>query len=498
MKLKKILEKVEYECVQGSADTEVADIVYDSRKADGTNAFVCLCGAMADGHQYIKSAYDKGCRVFITQKESEQTKGLEDITIIRLEDTRKSLSYLSASLFDYPAKKLTTIALTGTKGKTATAFMIKNILEKAGIKTGMIGTMGVFFGKEHYQTKNTTPESYDIQYYMNEMVKAGCTHLVMEVSSQALKVGRTRGVLFDYGLFTNLSPDHIGEGEHADFEEYVYCKSLLFRQCRHGIFNIDDEHAPVMMKDCTCDIHTFGIENKSADLVCEQMEFLMESGFIGIDFKTKGLLEGTIKVNTPGKFSVYNGIAAMLTAHLEGVKLSDMQKALLETSVRGRVEPVKISSQFNLLIDYAHNGMSMESLLTTLQEYKPNRIVSLFGCGGNRSKLRRYEMGEISGKYSDFSILTADNSRYEKVEDIIEDIKVGMKKTDGEYVVIPDRREAIKYSIANAKEGDIVLLLGKGHEDYQEINGERFPFDERVVIQEVLEELEREGKTWLK
>ena len=498
MKLEKILEKVEYKCVRGSIDREVTDIVYDSRKADGTKAFVCLCGAMADGHEYIQSAYEKGCRVFITQKESEQTQGLEDITIVRLENTRKSLSYLSASLFDYPAEKLTTIALTGTKGKTATAFMIKNILEKAGKKTGMIGTMGVFFGQEHYQTKNTTPESYDIQYYMNEMVKAGCEYLVMEVSSQALKVGRTEGLLFDYGLFTNLSPDHIGEGEHADFEEYVYCKSLLFRQCRHGIFNIDDEQASAMMKDCTCDVHTFGIENKSADLTCEQMEYLMDSGFIGIDFTTKGVIEGIVKVNTPGKFSVYNAMAAMLMTHLEGVELKEMQEALGETSVRGRVEPVRISNQFNLLIDYAHNGMSMESLLTTLREYNPHRIVSLFGCGGNRSKLRRYEMGEISGKYADFSILTADNSRYERVEDIIEDIKIGIKKTDGEYIVIPDRKEAIKYSIANAKKGDIVLLLGKGHEDYQEINGERFPFDERVIIQEVIEELEREGKTWLK
>lgn len=489
MKLEKILEKTEYTVLSGGIDFEIEDIVYDSRKAKEGTVFVCIAGAQTDGHKYIQSAVENGTKVIVVEREVDMIPG---ITYIKLANTRAGLAYMSAALFGYPAEKLTVIGLTGTKGKTTTTFMIKSILEKSGRKVGIIGTIGVFMGETYIQTHNTTPESYEIQKYLKEMADMGCDAAVMEVSSQALKLDRTAGLLFDYGIYTNLSPDHIGENEHKDMEEYIHCKSLLFQQCKHGIFNIDDEHAADMMEEAVCDKTTYGF-SKDADLRAENVEYLIEPGFIGIEYQAEGLVEGKIKVNTPGKFSAYNSMAAICVTKLLGASMQDMTHGLLEVAVRGRVEPVKISDRFTLLIDYAHNAMSLESLLTTIKDYEPGRIVCLFGCGGNRSKLRRYEMGEISGKYADLSVITADNSRYEDVMDIIEDIKTGIHKTTGEYVVIPDRKEAIQYCIENAKDGDIILLCGKGHEDYQEINGERHPFDERVIIKEILKEINWKG-----
>lgn len=495
MKLNKLLNGFEYQCICGSMDKEIKDVVSDSRKANQDTAFICIVGAVADGHNFIKNVLDQGCEVLIVEKDISHSIDLgqsKNLTVIQTEDTRMALSYMSAALFGYPAKELTTIAITGTKGKTTTSFMIQTILENHHKKVGVIGTTGVYIGDQHIETHNTTPESYDIQKYFRMMVDEGCDICVMEVSSQALKLHRTIGIMFDYAIFTNLSPDHIGENEHADYAEYVYCKSLLFKQCKHGIFNLDDQETPNMLKDAVCDIHTYGFR-EDADLYITNLQYIVRPGFIGIGFNAHGASEDYFEVSTPGKFSAYNAMAAMMVTDLFGVTTQDIKEALTKIFVRGRMESVKISNRFTLLIDYAHNAMSMESVLSTIREYHPKRIVSLFGCGGNRSKLRRYEMGEISGKLADLSIITADNSRFENVLDIISDIKVGMSKTDGEYVVIPDRKEAIKYSIQNAQDGDIILLLGKGHEDYQEINGVRHPFDERVIINEILDEIGREN-----
>lgn len=495
MKLSECLVNLDYECLKGNVDTTINDVVYDSRKANADNAFICIVGAVTDGHKYISATLDKGCKVFVVEKDMNDLPELtdRDVTVIKVKDTRIALSYMSAAIFDYPAKKLKTVGITGTKGKTTTTFMVRTILEHHGLKVGIIGTTGVYMGDKFFEIHNTTPESYEIHKFFNMMVEEGCDVCVMEVSSQALKLNRTAGIEFDCGVFTNLSPDHIGENEHADYNEYVYCKSLLFRQCKHGIFNIDDKEAVNMMKGAVCDKHTYGF-SENADLHIDNIEYIVRPGFIGIGFDAHGVVNEHFEVNTPGKFSAYNAMSAIMVSEIFGVNSEDIKAGLLNTFVKGRVESVKISDRFTLLIDYAHNAMSMESLLTTIREYNPKRIVSLFGCGGNRSKLRRYEMGEISGKYADLSIITADNSRFENVLDIIEDIKVGINKTDGKYIVIPDRREAIRYSIENAIDGDIVLLLGKGHEDYQEIEGVRYPFDERVIIKEILEDLEKEGK----
>lgn len=482
MILEKILNNIDYKLIKGSLDTEVTGLYYDSRKVTNGSAFICLSGTKVDGHDYIKSAIEKGATTIIIEKDVEVP---EDITVVKLPNTRKNLSLLAINYFDNPASKLTMIGITGTKGKTTTSWMIKNILEEDGHKTGVIGTLGVFIGDAHYDTVNTTPESYDIQKYLKEMVDNKVEYAIMEVSSQALKVGRVEGLSFDYGVFTNLTKDHIGDGEHENMEDYIYSKSLLFQKCKHGILNIDDIHYEDMIKNSTCDIHTFG-KNKEANLLIDNIKLLRKEHFIGLELNTKGIIEDTFLVNTPGEFSAYNASSAILTTYLIGCKVENIKKALSKVAVKGRVEIVPVSSKYSVIIDYAHNGVSMQSILETMRAYNPKRIVSLFGCGGNRSKERRYDMGEISGTLADFTIVTEDNSRYEDINDIMNDIEIGLKKTYGDYIKIPDRKDAIKYAIDNAKEGDIILLLGKGHETYREINGVREHLDEREIIKDIL------------
>lgn len=482
MKLKKILNNIEYELIKGSLDINITDLCYDSRKVTKDCAFICLEGTQVDGHDFIDTAIKKGASTIFIEKDIEVS---QLVTVIKLSNTRKDLSLLSINYFDNPASKLTMIGITGTKGKTTTSWMIKNILEEEGKKVGVIGTMGVFIGNNHYETINTTPESYEIQKYLSEMVNQNIEYAIMEVSSQALKVGRVEGMTFDYGIFTNLTKDHIGEGEHENMEDYIYSKSLLFQKSKHGILNIDDKHYQDMTKNNTCDIHTFG-KNKEADLIINNIKLLRKEHFIGLELHTKGLIEDTFLVNTPGEFSAYNAISAILTTKLIGCKLESIKKALSKVAVKGRVEIIPVSSKYSVIIDYAHNGISMTNILNTMREYHPKRIVSLFGCGGNRSKTRRYDMGEISGRLSDFTIITEDNSRYEDINDIMNDIEIGIKKANGKYIKIEDRKEAIKYAIENAKEGDIILLLGKGHETYREKNGVREHFDEREVIKEII------------
>ena len=483
MKLEKLLEGIEYELVKGNIDTDVNNIYYDSRKVEKGSLFYCMEGTTVDGHDYIDSAIEKGASVIVISKDVNIN---SDVTVIKIKDTRRMLSKISINFFGNPIKELTSIAITGTKGKTTTTWMIKNILEEDNKKVGVIGTMGVFFGDKHYSTVNTTPESYEIQKYLREMVDNGVKYLVMEVSSQALKVGRVDGLVFDYGVFTNLTQDHIGENEHPNMEDYIYCKSLLFRQCKHGIFNIDDIHYNDMIKDSTCDIYTYG-KSSDANLVISKMSLLRKKNFIGIELNTDGLIKDSFLVNTPGEFSAYNSACAIITTHLLGCNTDSMKKALKKVAVKGRVEIVPGFENFSVIIDYAHNGVSMDNILSTMREYHPKRIVSLFGCGGNRSKDRRYDMGEVSGNLADFTIVTEDNSRFEDVEDIMNDIEIGLKKTNGKYIKIGDRKEAIKYALDNALEGDIILLLGKGHETYQEKNGERYHYDEREIIKELLE-----------
>ncbi len=489
MRLYELLERMKYDILQGSDETEITELTNDSRTVKEGSVFVCISGAVRDGHEFVQEVAKKGATAVIVEKDVTAP---ENVTVIRVEDTRYALALASAAYFGYPAEKLKVIGITGTKGKTTTTYMVKSILEGAGHKVGLIGTIETLIGEEVIPSKNTTPESFQIHQYFRKMVEAGCDTVVMEVSSQGLMLHRTAGIPFEIGIFTNLGEDHIGPNEHKDFEDYKRCKGLLFKQCRLGIANVDDPYYQDVFQGAACKVETFGF-SKEADLRATNVKLLSSLGHLGVTYRAEGLLDMDVSIDVPGTFSVYNSLTAIAVCRHFGVPKETILSALAGAKVKGRIEMVKISDEFTLMIDYAHNAMSLQSLLTTLKEYRPKRLVCLFGCGGNRSRARRYEMGEVSGNLADLTIITSDNPRFEEPQDIIDDIKTGIEKTEGNYVEIIDRKEAIRYAIEHAKKGDVIVLAGKGHEDYQEIRGVKYPMDERVLIAEVVEELKRKG-----
>ncbi len=485
MRLEQLLQGLDYTCIQGRQDVDVKAVAYDSRKELAAGAlFVCTVGAVYDGHDYAAEAAKKGAAVLVVSKPVDAVKDM-DVTVIFVKDTRFCLAFISAAWFGHPARKLKTVGITGTKGKTTTTYLVKSILERTGFRVGLVGTIEIIIGDTHIHAENTTPESYCLQEYFAEMVEAGLDTVVMEVSSQALMQHRTQGFVFDYGIFTNLEPDHIGPNEHASFEEYMACKGLLFRQCKVGIVNGDDAHVEGVTKGHTCALETFGM-GEGCMLRAREPELIYTPGSPGVKFQVEGLTDMEVEVPSPGRFSVYNALCAIAICRHFRVGKDGIQEALRTARVKGRIEKVDISDKFTLLIDYAHNAMALESLLATLREYNPGRLVCVFGCGGNRSRQRRFEMGEVSGRLADFTIITSDNPRYEEPQAIIDDIRIGIEKTDGKYTEICDRKEAIAYAIAHALEGDLIVLAGKGHEDYQEIKGVKYPMDERVLIKELL------------
>ncbi len=484
---RELLKDLEYEVLSGSIDVNVNELVYNTAKVTKECMFVCIKGASFDSHEAAAQAAAGGAVVIVAERPVEAPVGT---CVVLVKDTRYALALISAAYFGYPARKLKVIGITGTKGKTTTTFMIRSILEHAGIRTGLIGTIETIIGDCHIPAGNTTPESYTIQEYFAAMVEAGCQVVVMEVSSQGLKLHRTAGILFDIGIFTNLAPDHIGPNEHESFEDYLECKSRLFRQCRIGIVNLDDEHCEQILEGHTCQVETYGFSEK-ADLRASNVELVSRPGFLGVAYHVSGLLDLDVEIDMPGRFSVYNSLVAIAVCRHFEISKEDVLEALEVAQTKGRIEKVKVSDDFTLLIDYAHNAMSLESLLTTLKEYQPKRLVCLFGCGGNRSRMRRFEMGEVSGRLADLTVITSDNPRFEEPQAIIDDIKTGISKTTGKYIEIVDRKEAIRYVIEHGQPGDVIVLAGKGHEDYQEIRGVKYPMDERVLIREVLEELGR-------
>ena len=484
MKLEKLLERLEYSVVQGSDQIDVTELVIDSRKVVPGSVFVCISGAVSDGHRFVEDVTGKGAAAVVAEKDVEVPAG---VSVIRVDDTRYALALMSAAYFGYPAEQLRVIGITGTKGKTTTTYMIKSILEQVGHKVGLIGTIEAIIGDRTVPANNTTPESFTIHQYFREMVEAGCDSVVMEVSSQGLMLHRTAGIPFEIGIFTNLGEDHIGPNEHKDFEDYKRCKGLLFQQCKTGIANIDDEYFEDVFRGATCRTETFGFD-KRADLRAEHAELVGRPGYLGIAYHVAGLMDFDVEIDIPGKFSVYNSLTAIAVCRHFNVPEPVIQKALKKARVKGRIEMVKVSDEFTLMIDYAHNAMSLESLLTTLKEYHPKRLVCVFGCGGNRSRTRRYEMGEVAGRLADLTVITSDNPRNEEPQAIIDDIITGMEKTEGKYVEICDRKEAIRYVIRNGEPGDVIVLAGKGHETYQEIKGVKYPMDERDLIADILKE----------
>lgn len=483
MILKNIIENINLTEFTGSKEIEISDICYNSSKVTKGSLFVCLCGSNFDGHDYIDEAVKNGAIAVAVQKEVTTH---NKVAIIKVKNTREFLAYASATFFGNPAKELVTIGITGTKGKTTTSFMIRSILEKSGLKTGVIGTIGAVCGNNIVKLSNTTPESYEIQKNFRKMVDDGCKCVVLEASSIGLKNHRLDGFKFDYGIFTNFSHDHIGKNEHSSMEEYLECKSMLFKRCKVGFINVDDEKSSEIIKNHTCMIRTFGIKN-SADYCADSINLVNKFGHIGVSCNFYGDLKiDDVYISIPGEFNVYNALAASAVCHYMKISNESIKDGLFQVKVKGRVEPVKVSDNYSLFIDYAHNALSMENILKTLKKYNPNRLIVLFGAGGNRPKVRRYEMGEMAGDLADLSVITSDNPRFEKPSEIIEDIKTGIEKTGGKYIIIENRKEAIRYCLEHAQKGDIIVLAGKGHEDYQEINGIKYPFDERTIVENIL------------
>ncbi len=489
MKLKEMLVGLEGLKVKGDLEIDIKGIESNSKNVKKNYVFVAIKGFDTDGHQYISSAIKKGA-IAVMVEEGCDLKALdipEGITIVMAKNTREALAICSSNFYGNPSRRFKLIGVTGTKGKTTTTFMIKEILEKAGQKVGLIGTIATYRnGKKVKDSDRTTPESIELQKEFAEMVKAGVETVVMEVSSQSLKLHRVDGCEFDIVLFTNFSEDHISPKEHPDMEDYLNSKLKLFEMCKTGITNADDLYGakiPKLFKDSN--ITTYGIDNFANVLA---KDITITNSYV--DFKAKITDRNErVKTGIPGRFSVYNSLAAICVAQKFGITPEIVKEALAEVRVPGRSELVDNKKEIPIMIDYAHSPESLQNILQAVKSYTRGRVISVFGCGGDRDSGKRPIMGEISGRIADFTFITSDNPRTEEPEKIISEIEEGIKKTKGKYKVVVDRTEAIKEAIKMATKRDIIILAGKGHEPYQEINGEKFPYDERVIVNEIIDKL---------
>jgi len=484
MLLSELIKGLNPDKIKGDKDVEINDIAYDSRKVKNGSLFVCIEGTVADGHDYIPSALENGARALLVQKDVEVPDG---ITVVKVGNTRYALAYVSDAFYNHPSGRFNLIGVTGTKGKTTITYMIKSILEQEKHKVGLIGTVANMIGDQVLYAERTTPESYDLQSLFSEMLEKDVDSVVMEVSSQGLALNRVSCCEFQIGIFTNLTEDHIGPREHKDKEDYFRAKTKLFGMCKKGIVNIDSEYGRRILEIAECELLTYGIEN-DADITAS--DILKHSDSVEFNLKSPWM-NGRVKINIPGKFSVYNALAAIGACGLMNVSFDSVKAGLERVSVPGRVETVKTDRDFTVIIDYAHTPDSLENILTTVKDFTKGRLISVFGCGGDRDRAKRPAMGRISGRIADFTIITSDNPRTEEPLAIVRDIEEGIKDTEGKYTTIVDRREAIKYALSNAQPGDVIVLAGKGHETYQTFKDKTIHFDEREVVREILKELDK-------
>lgn len=485
MNLKNILQGIENIKGKGNFDIEIENIESDSRKVTKNGLFFAIKGFAVDGTDYINSAVENGAIAVVIEDEKDIKKieKINDITVALVPDIRKAMAISACNFYDNPSKKLRLVGVTGTKGKTTTTFMVKEILEKQGYKVGLIGTIANYIGKVCLgDSSRTTPESIELQKLFARMVEEKCQVAVMEVSSQSLKLDRVYGCDFDIGVFTNFSEDHISEHEHPDMEDYFKSKCKLFDMCKTAFINVDDLYGEKLKKIIPCEFATYGIDN-SCNLLAKDITITNSY----VDFKVKLTDRNErVKVDIPGRFTVYNALAAISIALKLGCSSENIKEALLEIKVPGRSELVPNKKGLTIMIDYAHSPESLENILSAVKSYTRGKVISVFGCGGDRDTSKRAIMGEISGRIADYTIITSDNPRTEKPELIVEEIESGMKKTNGKYEVVVDRIEAIKTAINIAGKSDIIVLAGKGHEPYQEINGVKYPFDERKIVNDII------------
>ena len=502
MKLQEVLNNIDFEVISGDLNKEITSVEYDSRKVAIGSLFVCVQGFTVDGHSFASMAAEKGASAIVVDKNrtclsADELDALAKenfLSVIEIDDTHKHLADLCANFYEHPEKRLSIYGITGTKGKTTTAFMLRAILEQSGRDTGLIGTVCNIIAGKKTHAAHTTPESRELYDMMDVLTRNNSENLVMEVSSQALKLDRVRGLTYRTAAFTNLYEDHIAPNEHPDMEDYITCKLKIFDNCEKGIVNLDCDAAERVIEYCKgkTDLITYSI-NGEADFVARNLRPERRGHVTGTVFELDcEYYKCDIFVALPGKFNVYNALCAICSAVTEGIDIEDIKTALANISVPGRMQPIENNFGVNILVDYAHNAAALESVLTTLKEYTTGRIITVFGCGGNRSVTRRFEMGEVSGNLSDYTVITSDNPRKEEPDAIIANIVTGISKTDGQYEVEPDRSKAIKLSINMAQEGDTVLIAGKGHEDYQIFADKTIHFDDCEHARNAV--IEREGK----
>ena len=486
MELKKVLAGLEGLKAKGTLDIDIKGIESNSKNIKPGYMFFAIKGFNTDGHDYINNAIEAGANVIMVQEgcDLKSIKLKPDTTLVMYKDTREALAKCSCNYYGNPSMKFKLIGVTGTKGKTTTTFMIKEILEKAGHKVGLIGTIATYLnGKMLFESNRTTPESIELQKIFAQMVDEGVEYVVMEVSSQSLKLHRVDGCDFDIVLFTNFSEDHISPNEHPDMKDYFESKLKLFEMCDNGIINVDDLHVAKIPKLFpNNNIMTYGIDNY-CDVLAK--DITITNSYVDFRVKISDRNE-RVKVDIPGRFSVYNALAAICVAKKIGIPSDKVIEALAEIKVPGRSEMVPNKKEIPIMIDYAHSPESLQNILSAVKSYTRGKVISVFGCGGDRDKGKRPIMGEISGRIADFTFITSDNPRTEDPEAIVKDIEEGIKKTKGKYKVVVDRITAIKEAIDMATKLDIIVLAGKGHEPYQEINGKKYPFDERVIVNEII------------
>ena len=485
MKLGELLRNLDVLDASAAMDMEIGGVSYDSRKTQPGDLFVAIRGFESDGHKFIPAAMARGAAAVLCEEAPS-----DGTPYVRVADCRKGLAYVSREFFGDPAKEMTLVGITGTSGKTTSSYLIKHMLEmKLDAKVGLIGTNGNMIGSECLHSDHTTPESYELHKLFRHMADEGCTHVVMEVSSHALALERVAGIEYDVGVYTNLSQDHLDL--HGTMEEYAAAKRLLFRQCKLGCLNADDKWTDFMLNGATCKAMTFSAESDSADLTAKDIRLSAAGVRFAAVYKDELALT---RLAIPGNFSVHNALGAIAVGLSLGISLADCCDAMASAKgVKGRVEVVPTDGDYSIIIDYSHKPGALETVLQTLRPVVKGRLVCLFGCGGDRDKVKRPIMGAIAADNSDFVIVTSDNPRTEEPEEIIREIVAGMKNKRTPKKVICDREEAIHWAIDNARPGDVILLAGKGHEDYQVVGHEKRHMDEREIVADWLEKRKQRG-----
>ena len=474
MKLKDLLKDVPVLACTADLQTEISGVCYDSRKVSAGDAFVAVSGFAADGNRFIPMALDLGAAVVVTARKPQQ-----EIPYVLVESDRLALARMSCNFYDHPARSMTMIGITGTNGKTSSTLLLKQVLEQvAGAKVGLVGTMSNLIGGQEIPTERTTPESLELQGLFARMRSAGCTHAVMEVSSHALSLERVGGIHFDVAAFTNLTEDHLDF--HQTMDEYCAAKAELFRRCDRAVVNRDDGYAGRILEAAACPVLTTSVAG-DGDLQAVDVSLHAQ----GVSFTARlGQQQARVELPIPGRFTVHNALTVLGITSQLGLPLEDCARALGRCQgVKGRVEVVPTPGKpYSILIDYAHTPDGLENVLRSVRDFCKGRLIAVFGCGGDRDPMKRPIMGSIGVKLSDLAIITSDNPRTEEPSSILADILKGIKKEDGEYIVIEDRRKAIKYAMDIGKKDDIIVLAGKGHETYQDIGGHKYHLDEREEV----------------